>query len=61
MFSAMPESLSEQNGTINSTTKVVRHKVIEVFKDELEFVYTPEGKDIQNTHNTQNIKQYMEN
>ena len=57
----LPESLSEQNGTINSTTKVVRHKVIEVFKDELEFVYTPEGKDIQNTHNTQNIKQYMEN
>lgn len=57
----LPESLSEQNGMINSTTKVVRHKVIEVFKDELEFVYTPEGKDIQNTHNTQNIKQYMEN
>lgn len=57
----LPESLSEQNGTINSTTKVVRHKVVEVFKSELEFVYTPEGKDIQNPHNTQNIKQFMEN
>lgn len=57
----LPESLSEQNGTINSTTKVVRHKVVEIFKNELEFVYTPEGKNIQNPHNTQNIKQYMEN
>lgn len=57
----LPESLSEQNGTINSTTKVVRHKVVEIFKNELEFVYTPEGKNIQNPHNTQNIKQFMEN
>lgn len=57
----LPESLSEQNGTINSTTKMVRHKVVEIFKNELEFVYTPEGKNIQNPHNTQNIKQYMEN
>lgn len=57
----LPESLSEQNGTINSTTKVVRHKVIEHFKNELELVYTPEGKDIHNPRNTQNIKKYMEN
>lgn len=56
----LPESLNEQNGTVNSTTKVVRHKVVELFKNELEFVYSPEGKDIQNTRNTQNIKKYME-
>lgn len=60
VVSILPESLDEQNGTINSTTKVVRHKVVELFREELEYVYTPEGKDIQNVRNTQNIKRYFE-
>lgn len=61
VMAVLPETFTEQNGTINSTSKIVRHKVVEVFRDELEFVYTPEGKDIQNTRNTRNIKKYMEN
>lgn len=52
----LPEPLSDRNGTINSTAKVVRHKVVEVFREELEFVYTPEGKDIQNVRNTGNMR-----
>lgn len=57
----LPELLSEKNGTINSTSKVVRHKVYELFSDELEFIYTPEGKDIRNCRNTRNMKNYFEN
>lgn len=57
----LPESLDEKNGAINSTSKIVRWKVIELFQAELEYVYTPEGKDIQNVRNTRNIRHYMEN
>lgn len=35
---------------------MVRHRVIELYKKELDYVYTPEGKDIQNVRNTQNIR-----
>ena len=52
----LPEPFSEQNGTINSTSKVVRRKVYEIFREELEFIYTPEGKEIRNTRNTRIIK-----
>ncbi len=52
----LPEPLSERNGTVNSTAKVVRRRVIELYRDELEFVYTSEGKNILNVRNTLNIK-----
>lgn len=56
----LPEFFGEHNGIINSTSKVVRRKVFEVFREELEFVYTPEGKDIRNSRNTKNIKKLFE-
>ncbi len=56
----LPEPLSERNGTINSTAKVVRRKVYEVFREELDYLYTPEGKDIRNPRNTLNMKKFME-
>lgn len=52
----LPERLKESDGTINSSSKMVRHRVIELYKKELDYVYTPEGKDIQNVRNTQNIR-----
>ncbi len=61
VVAVLPEALCEQNGTINSTAKIVRRKVYEVFREELNFVYTPEGKDIRNSRNTYNIRQYFEN
>lgn len=57
----LPVALEEGNGTINSTGKVVRRRVYEVFREELAFVYTPEGKDIRNVRNTKNIRMYFEN
>lgn len=59
VVSILPEGLSEANGTINSTTKVVRYKVYELCREELDFIYTPEGKDICNPRNMQNIKKMM--
>lgn len=56
----LPESLCEENGTINSASKIVRYRVFEVFQEELDFIYTPEGKNIQNTRNVRNIRKYFE-
>lgn len=61
VVAVLPAGLSEANGTVNSTGKVVRRKVYELFREELEFVYTPEGKNIRNVRNTKNIRMYFEN
>lgn len=44
VFAVLPESFSEQNKMVNSTMKVVRFKVLECYKDRLERMNTPEGK-----------------
>ena len=51
-FAVLPEPFTEQNQMINSTMKMVRNKVEKVYASRLEYVYTPEGKQI---HNQQNI------
>lgn len=61
VIGVLPESLGEHNGTINSASKLVRRRVMELFKEELDVLYTTEGKDIQNARNTQNIKHFFEN
>lgn len=61
VVSILPELLNEQNATINSTSKIVRNKILQRFHEEIKYAYTPEGKDITNTRNTQNIKHLIEN
>lgn len=51
------EAFTEQNGLVNSTMKVVRGKVEEHFADRIEYVYTPEGKKIDNPKNLESIAQ----
>lgn len=57
----LPEPLSEQNGTINSTAKMVRHRIVEQFREELDYLYAPEGKQITNARNVQNLRKIWEN
>ena len=52
----LPATLNEKDGTINSTSKMVRRRIMELYKSELAFAYTPEGKDILNCTNTRNIR-----
>lgn len=59
VINVLPETFSEKNGTINSTMKVVRWKVYEQYREDLEFMYTPEGKDIRNHKNTMNIQKLL--
>ncbi len=45
------EPFSEQNGLVNSTMKVMRGKVEERYRDRLDYLYTPEGKQLHNPKN----------
>ncbi|MBQ3657462.1 MAG: AMP-binding protein [Bacteroidales bacterium] len=44
VFAILPEIFTEQNKMVNSTMKVVRFKVLEVYKNRIERMNTPEGK-----------------
>ena len=59
VVAVLPEALNEQNGMINSTMKVVRAKVYDRFKEEIDYLYTPEGKEITNNLKLQNLKQLI--
>lgn len=50
-FVLADEPFTEQNRMINSTMKMVRAKVEEVYKERIEYAYTPDGKNIFNKYN----------
>jgi len=54
----LPEAFTEQNHLLNSTMKMVRGKINEYFKEELEFLYTPEAKNIVNQRNLEALKKW---
>ena len=47
----LPEPWTEQNHFLNSSMKVVRGRVEEAYKANMEFAYTPQGKNIVNPMN----------
>lgn len=57
----LPEAFTEQNHLLNSTMKMVRGKITEYFKNELEFLYTPEAKNIVNEVNLEALKKWLNN
>ena len=54
----LPEAFTEQNHLLNSTMKMVRGKILEHFHKEMEFIYKPEAKDINNAVNIEFIKKW---
>ncbi|NVO12192.1 MAG: AMP-binding protein [Bacteroidales bacterium] len=60
-FAILDENFSEQNGLINSTMKVVRGKVEEKYKDKINYLYTPEGKNYLNQKNRDIIRNLLSN
>lgn len=57
-IAVLPEAFTEQNHLLNSTLKMVRGKITEHFRKELDFVYTPQGKDIANEMNIRTIQKW---
>jgi len=43
-FAIIEEPFSEKNGMVNSTMKIVKHKVYSAYAARIEELYTPEGK-----------------
>lgn len=55
------EPFSEQNKMINSTMKMVRGKITEAYREKIDYLYTPEAKDITNELNKQAIESNLNN
>ncbi len=60
-FALLDEGFTEQNGLVNSTMKVMRGKVEDRYKDRIEHLYTPEGKNHLNDKNRQVIRKLLSN
>ena len=52
-FALITEAFSEENRLINSLMKMVRPKINEFYTERIQYMYTPQGKNI---YNDQNIK-----
>ena len=52
----LPEAFTEQNHMLNSTMKMVRGKITEHYSKEINFLYTPEAKNIVNQMNISALK-----
>ena len=51
-FAVLGEGFTEQNQLLNSTLKMVRGKIAEYYRNRIDYLFTPEGKNI---HNHQNL------
>ena len=58
-IAVLPEAFSEKNNLLNSMTKMVRGKITEYFREELEFLYTPEAKNIINQRNLNALRKWQ--
>ena len=59
VFQILEEPFSEQNGTINSTMKLVRHKAAQIYQDLIAFSYTSEGSTTLNKQNLEKIRKHF--
>ena len=55
----LEETFSEENHLINSSGKMVRPKITERYSELIDYLYTPEAKNICNTKNIAAIKKYL--
>lgn len=49
------EAFTQENKLVNSTMKIVRDKITEKYKDLIDFLYTPEAKNITNKRNKDSL------
>ena len=55
-FAVLSEGFTEQNTFLNSNLKMVRSRITDHYKDTIDSLYTPEGKNILNEKNLKNMK-----
>lgn len=54
----LPEPFNESNQLVNSSMKIVRGKIVKYYAGQIDFLYTPEGKDIINSLNIKNMAEW---
>ncbi|MFO7980371.1 MAG: AMP-binding protein [Candidatus Aminicenantes bacterium] len=54
------EPFTEENRMLNSTLKMVRRRITEHYKNRIDFLYSPEGKDICNHQNRTIVSRFTE-
>jgi len=52
----LDEGFTEDNGLMNSTMKIVRGKIMDRYMDLIEYLYTPNAKDVCNERNLEEIE-----
>jgi len=52
----LEEGFNEENGLMNSTMKMVRGKIMDRHTDLIEYLYSPDGKDVSNERNIEEIE-----
>ena len=50
-IAVLGEGFTEANGFLNSTLKMVRGKIVEYYQSRIDYLYTPEAKNIKNSQN----------
>lgn len=55
----LPETFNSENKMLNALLKMVRGKITEHYAKELEFLYTPQAKNIENEMNLAAIKKWI--
>ncbi len=58
-IAVIDEPFTIDNSLLNSTSKMVRSKIAEHFKDRIDFLYTPEAKSIVNPVNIASLKKIL--
>ena len=59
-FRILKEPFSMDNRMINSSMKMVRHKIAAAYAEELEYMYTPEGGRPDNPENLQTLREMFD-
>ncbi len=55
VFLIVPAPFNEKDGTINSMLKLVRHRIVDVHRELIEYAYTREGSRTENARNLQTL------
>jgi long-chain acyl-CoA synthetase len=56
VFIILPEAFNERDGTVNSTMKIVRHRIAKVHAELLDYAYTAEGSRTENPRNLATLR-----
>jgi len=56
VYQIVPEAFSEKDGTVNSTMKMVRHRIAEVHADLIEYAYSKDGSVFENPRNLETLR-----